>query len=92
VSGGVIVLGYFFGRTVPSSKEDPKSVNAIKLAGELQDSFRKAHNGVLCCHIHTKGEYMKAGKLQEQCIAFTGEITEKTAQIIAREFNIEVQE
>jgi C_GCAxxG_C_C family probable redox protein len=92
VSGGVIALGYFFGRTEPSSAEDPKSVNAIKLAGELQDSFRKAHNGVLCCYIHTKGEYLKAGKLQEQCIGFTGEMTAKTAEIIARELNIEVRE
>jgi C_GCAxxG_C_C family probable redox protein len=92
VSGGVIALGYFFGRTEASSAEDPKSVNAIKLAGELQERFRKAHNGVLCCHIHTKGEYLKAGKLQEQCIEFTGDMAENTAEIIARELNIEVQE
>jgi C_GCAxxG_C_C family probable redox protein len=92
VSGGVIALGYFFGRTSASSAEDPKSVNAIRLAGELQESFRKAHNGVLCCYIHTKGEYMKAAKLQEQCIEFTGDMAENTAKIIARELNIEVQE
>ncbi|MDR2445600.1 MAG: C-GCAxxG-C-C family protein, partial [Spirochaetaceae bacterium] len=29
VSGGVIALGYFFGRTGPSSAEDPKSVNSM---------------------------------------------------------------
>ncbi|MDR1095053.1 MAG: C-GCAxxG-C-C family protein [Spirochaetaceae bacterium] len=92
VSGGVIALGYFFGRTAASSPEDPKSVNAIKFAGELQERFREAHNGVLCCHIHTKEEYMKAGKLQEQCITFTGDMAAITAEIIARELNIEVRE
>jgi C_GCAxxG_C_C family probable redox protein len=92
VSGGVIALGYFFGRTGPSSAEDPKSVTPMKLAAELQESFRAAHNGVLCCHIHTQDGRMEAGKRGAQCMGFTGEMTEKTAEIIARELNIEVRE
>jgi C_GCAxxG_C_C family probable redox protein len=92
VSGGVIALGYFFGRTKPSSAEDAHSALTMKLAGELQESFRAAHNGVLCCHIHTKGGYMQAGKIQEQCIGFTGEMTAKTAEIITRELHIPVVE
>jgi C_GCAxxG_C_C family probable redox protein len=92
VSGGVIALGYFFGRTEPLGADDPKSVNAIKLAGELQDSFRKAHNGVLCCHIHTNDGRMEFEKLKAQCEGFTGEIAAKAAEIITRELHIEVRE
>jgi C_GCAxxG_C_C family probable redox protein len=87
VAGGVIALGYFFGRTEPSSAEDPKSVRVIQCAGELQQCFRDAHKGVLCCHIHTKG-----GKVHDHCAAFTGEMAAKTAEIIARELNIEARE
>jgi hypothetical protein len=92
VSGGVIALGYFFGRTGPSSAEDPKSVNSMKFAAELQESFRKAHKGVLCCHVHIKGMEMGSEEHRYQCEGFTGEMTARTAEIIARELNIEVRE
>jgi C_GCAxxG_C_C family probable redox protein len=92
VSGGVIALGYFFGRTAPSTPEDLKSVNAIKLAGELQQNFRDAHKGVLCCHVHIKGMELGSKEHRTQCEGFTGEMTVKTAEIIARELNIEVRE
>jgi C_GCAxxG_C_C family probable redox protein len=92
VAGGVMALGYFFGRTGPSSAEDPKSVNAIKLSGELQRSFRDAHKGVLCCHVHVKGLEMGSKEHKAQCGGFTGDMAENTAKIIARELNIEVQE
>ncbi|MDR0382946.1 MAG: C-GCAxxG-C-C family protein [Spirochaetaceae bacterium] len=90
VSGGVLSLGYFFGRTEPSSADDPKSVTTMKLAGELQQSFRDAHGGVLCCHVHTNDGRMELEKLMAQCVSFTGEIAAKTAEIVARELNIEV--
>jgi C_GCAxxG_C_C family probable redox protein len=92
VAGGVIALGYFFGRTAPSTPADPKSVNAIKLAAELQKSFRDAHKGVLCCHVHIKGFEMGSEEHRSQCQGFTGEMAAKTAEIIARELNIEVRE
>jgi C_GCAxxG_C_C family probable redox protein len=92
VSGGVIALGYFFGRSAPSTPEDLKSVNAIKLAGELQQNFRDAHKGVLCCHVHIKGMELGSKEHRTQCEGFTGEMTAKTAEIIARELNIEVRE
>jgi C_GCAxxG_C_C family probable redox protein len=92
VSGGVIALGYFFGRTSPSTPADPKSVNAITLAGELQKSFRDAHKGVLCCHVHLKGLELGSAEHKSQCKGFTGEMAAKTANIIARELNIEVRE
>ncbi len=83
-SGGVLSLGYFFGRTKGS---DPKVQNTLKLAHELQESFRKNH-GCLCCSVHTKGMDMASGEHKAQCISFTGEIAEKTAEIIVRELDL----
>lgn len=90
ISGSVICLGYLFGRTQGSSPNDPKSQNCLKLANELQDSFRKNHKGVLCCYIHTKGMDMASGEHKNQCISFTGEMAAKTAEIAARELGIPV--
>ncbi|MBS4535241.1 C-GCAxxG-C-C family protein [Clostridium sp. D2Q-14] len=87
VSGGVMMLGYFFGRNEGSNPKDPKSVNTLKLANELQDYFKKNHK-VLCCKILTNGMDMGSGEHKNQCISFTGEIAEKTSEIIARELGI----
>jgi hypothetical protein len=40
---------------------------------------------VLCCSVHTKGMDMASGEHKAQCIAFTGEMAGKAAEIIARE-------
>jgi len=89
VSGAVICLGYFFGRTQPTTPTDPNSQKCMKLAYELQESFRENHKGVLCCHIHVKGMDLASGEHKEQCVAFTGEMAAKTAEIIARELGLE---
>lgn len=88
VSGGVIGIGYFFGRTTPSNPGDSKSVQSLQLANELQESFRSNHRGVLCCSVHTKGMDMGSGEHKEQCVSFTGEMAAKTAEIVARELGI----
>lgn len=85
VSGGVLSLGYLFGRTGPSTPADPASVNTLKLAGELQQAFRDSHK-VLCCHVQTRGMDMASGEHKAQCVSFTGEMAAKTAEIIAREW------
>ncbi len=84
VSGGVMTLGYFLGRTKPG---DPKVVKTLELANELQESFKNNHK-VLCCKVLTHGMDMSSGEHKEQCVAFTGEIAEKTASIIVRELNL----
>tara|TARA_B100000965_G_C19382948_1_gene665424 strand:- start:183 stop:647 length:465 start_codon:yes stop_codon:yes gene_type:complete len=84
VSGGVLSLGYFFGRTKGG---DSKVQKTLKLANELQESFRKNH-GCLCCNVHTKGFDMASGEHKKQCISFTGEIAEKAAEIIVRELDL----
>jgi len=86
VSGGVISLGYVFGRTGPTSPTDPKSVRVLGLANELQQAFRDSHR-VLCCSVHTRGMDMASGEHKAQCVAFTGEMAAKTAEIIARELD-----
>jgi len=88
ISGAVICLGYFFGRTTPTTPTDPKSQKCMELAYELQESFRQNHKGVLCCHIHVKGMDMASGEHKAQCVTFTGEMAAKTAEIIARELSL----
>ncbi|WP_101908579.1 C-GCAxxG-C-C family protein [Marasmitruncus massiliensis] len=83
VSGGVMMLGYFFGRT---KQKDPKVEKNLVLSKELHDWFREK-NSALCCRILTKGMDMAAGEHKEQCIRFTGEVAEKVAQIVVRELD-----
>lgn len=84
VSGGVMCLGYFFGRTKGG---DTKVQKTFALANELQESFKNNHK-VLCCKVLTHGMDMASGEHKEQCISFTGEIAEKTAEIIVRELGL----
>ena len=81
VSGGVIALGYFFGRTKP---KDSKVKKSMALSKELHDYFKDNHK-VLCCKIHTKGIKLGSKDHMAKCAMFTGEIAAKTAEIIARE-------
>ena len=91
VSGAIICLGYFFGRIHPTTITDPKSQKCMVLAYELQESFRKKHK-VLCCHVHVKGMDIASDERKEQCMGFAGEMAAKTAEIVARELNLEVVE
>ncbi len=84
VSGGVMALGYFFGRTRGG---DPKVQKTLALANELQESFKAKHKH-LCCSFLTKGMDMGAGEHKKQCVSFTGEIAEKVAGIVVRELNL----
>lgn len=81
VSGGVMALGLFFGRTEGSTPKDPKSVKTLEMANALQAYF-KANNKLLCCSVLTKGMDMASGEHKTQCIRFTGEIAAKTAELI----------
>nr|WP_323373232.1 C-GCAxxG-C-C family (seleno)protein [Anaeropeptidivorans aminofermentans] len=85
ISGAIIGLGYFFGRT---EGKDPKVNKTLELANEIQMSFQEKHK-VSCCKILTKGMDMASGEHKAQCIQFTGEMAEKVAEVIARELNIE---
>lgn len=84
ISGAIMCLGYFFGRTTGG---DPKVQKTLELASELQESFRNNHK-VSCCKVLTHGMDMASGEHKAQCISFTGEMAEKAAQIIVRELNL----
>ncbi|MEG2353662.1 MAG: C-GCAxxG-C-C family (seleno)protein [Clostridium sp.] len=84
VSGAILCLGYFFGRTKGG---DPKVNKALELSNELQESFKENHK-VLCCRILTKDMDMASGEHKAQCISFTGEMARKASEIIVRELGI----
>lgn len=84
VSGAIIALGYFFGRTTPG---DPKVNRTLELANELQQMFKNEHK-VLCCSILTRGMDMASGEHKNQCVSFTGEMAENLARLIVRELDV----
>ncbi len=86
VSGGVMALGLFFGRTVP---KDPKVEKCLEVSKELHDYFKEASGkNALCCRILTQEFDMKKGEHKEQCVKFTGLVAEKVAEIVIREFQL----
>jgi len=87
VSGGIMAIGLFFGRT---ESKDPKVDKAMALSKELHDIFKGRHNS-LCCRVLTKDMTLGSPKHMEQCISFTGEVAEEAAKIIVRELNLEIK-
>ena len=91
VSAGVLCLGYFFGRTFPTTITDPQSQKTIALAYELQEDFKVKHK-VLCCHAHIKDRDIAKGENIEHCATFVGDMAAKTAEIVARELGLKTVE
>lgn len=86
LSGGVMALGMFFGRTV---QKDPKVEKNLEVAKELHDWFKEANGkGVTCCRILTREFDMAKGEHKEQCIRYTGLVAGKVAEIVIREFGL----
>ncbi len=86
VSGGVMALGIFFGRT---KQGDPKVEKNLELSKELHDWFKVANGkNAICCRILTKEFDMSVGAHKEQCIYFTGLVAGKVAEMIVRELNL----
>ncbi|MDO9514721.1 MAG: C-GCAxxG-C-C family (seleno)protein [Syntrophales bacterium] len=81
VVGGIMALGRFFGKTEP---KDNRVERMMALARELHDSFQGRHR-YLCCRILTKGMVLGSPEHMSQCISFTGEVAQETAEIIIRE-------
>jgi C_GCAxxG_C_C family probable redox protein len=82
-----MALGMFFGRT---QGKDSKVSQAMALSHELHDIFKKRHQA-LCCRFLTRGMVLGTPQHMNQCIAFTGEVAEETAKIIARELKLKTQ-
>ena len=86
ISGGILCIGYFFGRT---TSKDSKVEKAMSLSNELYKSFINNHQ-VSCCSVLTKNMVFGSGEHINQCASFTGEVAVKTAEIIARELKIKI--
>ncbi len=83
VSGGVMALGLFFGRSEPG---DPKINKVMTLGAELHEWFKSASGkGALCCRIITKDVEMGSKEHIDQCTFLTGLVAGKVAEIIVRE-------
>ena len=86
LSGGVMALSMFFGRT---KQGDPKVEKNLALANELHDWFKEANGkGATCCRVLTREFDMGKGEHKEQCIRFTGMVAAKVAEMVIREFGL----
>ncbi|MEG0070131.1 C-GCAxxG-C-C family (seleno)protein [Cetobacterium sp.] len=81
VNGGVMAIGMFFGRGKAGGTEVKKSMELTK---ELQLEFTKKRK-VCCCKVLTKGMELGSKSHINHCVEITGELTEMTAKILARE-------
>lgn len=84
ISGGIMAIGMFFGRTQP---KDEKVNKAMALSNELHQIFQNKHKS-LCCRVLTKGMTLGSSEHMKQCIAFTGEVAYEAARIITRELSL----
>lgn len=78
LNGGVMALGYFFGRSMAKGGEVRK---AMKLSRQLHDKFTEL-NRCTCCRMLTKGMEKGSAEHKKQCVRFTGEVAEEVSQII----------
>jgi C_GCAxxG_C_C family probable redox protein len=81
VSGGIMAIGMFFGRSHAKGEE---VVRTMALSKELHDFFKDKHK-CLCCRALTSGMTLGSKEHMDQCISLTGEVAERTARIIDRE-------
>ena len=82
VTGGAMCLGYMFGRTRPN---EPGNEKCLALVNEMQESFRQAYKGVLCCHVYLQDVEFASPERKARCGGFVGQVAGKVAEIVARE-------
>lgn len=80
ISGGVMTIGYFFGRSESGAPEIAKS---MELSKQLYDRFI-SRNRCSCCKILTKNMVKGSEEHMEQCIRFTGEVAQDCVEIIEK--------
>lgn len=86
VSGGIMALGLFFGRSNPG---DDKIKKMMSLSAEVHDWFKKENEkNTLCCRILTRGFEWEGKEHRAQCAYYTGIVAEKVAQILVRELGL----
>lgn len=84
VSGGVMSLGLFFGR---SEAGDEKIKKMMSLSNQLHDWF-KEENKTLCCRVLTRNLQWEGPEHKKQCAHFTGMVAEKVALMLVEELGL----
>lgn len=86
VSGGVMAIGIFFGRSVPG---DEKVKRMMGLSAELHDWFKKENQkNTLCCRVLTRTFEWEGVEHRKQCAYYTGIVAKKVAEILIRELEL----
>lgn len=86
VSGGIMVIGIFFGRSTPG---DDKIKKMMSLSAEVHDWFKKENQkNSLCCRVLTRNFEWEGQEHRKQCAFYTGIVAEKVAEILIRELNL----
>lgn len=80
LAGGVMSLGYIYGRTEGGS---PEVADTMALSRELHGKFIE-RNRITCCRALTRGMVKGTPEHMSQCIRFTGEMAEDTLRIIMK--------
>lgn len=80
IIGGVMAIGYFFGRSKEGSPEVGK---CMQLSKELYDKFI-LRNKCSCCKILTRNMTKGSQIHMNQCVRFTGEVASDCVEIIER--------
>jgi C_GCAxxG_C_C family probable redox protein len=80
LSGGVMVLGMVYGRSVPGT-DAPLVLGKAK---ELHDWFM-AEKGSTCCRALIAGMEFGSPEHIDQCVAFTGDVAEHLADMLNAE-------
>ncbi len=70
ISGGVMAIGYFLGRSEAGA---PEVNRCMAVSNELYKRF-VARNKCTCCKILTRNMELGSKEHMEQCIRFTGEV------------------
>lgn len=78
LAGGVMVLGMVYGRFTPGSD----APLALQKAKELHDWFR-SEKGSTCCRVLIRGFEFGSPDHIDQCVAFTGDVAERVAMMLA---------
>lgn len=77
LSGGVMVLGMVYGRSIPG-EQAPEVLGKAK---ELHDWFRD-EKGSTCCRVLIKNVEFGSAEHIDQCVRFTGDVTERVAGML----------
>lgn len=79
LGGGVMAIGYFFGR---SEAKGGEVAQAMRLSNQLHKQFI-ARNRTTCCRALTKGLAKGSPDHLLQCVRITGDVAQDVAQIVA---------